>query len=112
MEQLINEFATCIKDTLSLEDEDASQPLERFDNAKGDYNLNNPYSKCTCLILYLFSMELGDPPLYSEVRRSIRTVDRGSLETLGPFARALDRILSAAESHRQDSDRIPGGHQF
>jgi len=29
-----------------------------------DNNLKNPYSKATCVILYLYSMELGSPPLF------------------------------------------------
>ena len=29
-----------------------------------------PYSNVTCLILYLYSMEFGSPPLYAELNRA------------------------------------------
>ena len=32
----------------------------------------NPYSKVTCIILYLYSMELGTPTLYAEANRVAR----------------------------------------
>ena len=37
-----------------------------------DLNLNDPYSKMSCLILYLYSMKLGNPPLYFEINRICR----------------------------------------
>ena len=39
---------------------------------KDENSLNDPYSKVTCLIFYLFSMQFGEPPLYSEVNRVSR----------------------------------------
>jgi len=59
------------------------------DNALG---LINPYSKVTCLILYLYSMELGTPQLYAEVNRVARDMDFTQLKELGPFIRALGEI--------------------
>ena len=47
--------------------------------------LCNPYSKVTCLILYLYSMELGMPQLYSEVNRVSRDMDLNYLKELGPY---------------------------
>ena len=35
-------------------------------------SLNDPYSKVTHLVIYLFSMEFGQPPLYAEVNRVCR----------------------------------------
>ena len=40
-----------------------------------DLDLSNPYSKMTCLILYLYTMELGSPPLYYEINRVCRMKD-------------------------------------
>lgn len=37
--------------------------------------IDYPYSKVTCLILYLYSMELGTPPLYYEANRVARDMD-------------------------------------
>ena len=44
-------------------------------NLKDDLDLGNPYSKITCLVLYLYSMELGQPPLYAELTRVSRDLD-------------------------------------
>ena len=40
-----------------------------------DLDLSNPYGKLSCLILYLYSMELGNPPLYYEINRICRAMD-------------------------------------
>ena len=47
---------------------------------KGDYKdredqilgLRNPYSKACCLLMQLYSMEIGSPQLYAEVNRVAR----------------------------------------
>lgn len=39
-------------------------------------SLDDPYSKATNLIIYLFSLEFGSPPLYSEVNRVCRHKDK------------------------------------
>ena len=83
-----------------------------------ELNLENPYSKVTCLILYLNSMELGDPPLYAEVNRVARDLDLDYLETLGPFLRGLSEITRWAESNKKGEDGIEpgfksqGGHSY
>ena len=71
--------------------------------------LINPYSRVTCFILYLYSLEFGDPPLYTEINQVGRTMDSSLLETLGPFASALAKITYCAESGREDYDRIKTG---
>lgn len=40
-----------------------------------ELGLSNPYSKVTCLIMQLYSMEIGSPPLYSEINRMAREMD-------------------------------------
>jgi len=47
--------------------------------------LCNPYSKVTCLILYLYSMEVGTPQLFAEANRVSRDMDLDYLLELGPF---------------------------
>ena len=47
---------------------------------KGDYftgkdpilGLCNPYSKASCLLMQLYSMEIGSPQLYAEANRVAR----------------------------------------
>ena len=62
-----------------------------------ELGLRNPYSKVTCFILYLYSMELGSPPLYAELNRVARDMDLTQLTNLGPIAKALFIITLYAE---------------
>ena len=41
-----------------------------------ELGLSNPYSKATCLIMQLYSMEIGSPPLYAEINRMAREMDK------------------------------------
>ena len=50
------------------------QPLE-YETNDPELDVVNPYSKVTCLCLYLYSMELGSPPLYAELNRVARDMD-------------------------------------
>ena len=50
----------------------ANEPLTDGDSEIGLYN---PYSKITCIILYIYSMEFGTPPLYTELNRVAREMD-------------------------------------
>ena len=77
-----------------------------------ELGLYNPYSKVTCFILYLYSMELGSPPLYAELNRVARDMDLTQLTNLGPILRALFFITFFAEKHRSDSDKIMPGTQI
>lgn len=69
------------------------------DQSKTDkvLGLKNPYSKATCIILYLYSMELGNPQLFAEANRVAREQDVNYLSELGPFLKALGEITSEAE---------------
>lgn len=60
-----------IREILNLED--ITKPMNTRN--RDDYDLLNPYGKMTCLILNLFSMEFGVPPLYAEVNRVCRVRD-------------------------------------
>ena len=75
----------------------------------GENNLANPYSKASCLILYLYSMEFGEPPLYAEVNRCCRTMDESELDHLGPFICAFSEVVKTAEVQKEVTDRIPSG---
>ena len=79
------------------------------DNALG---LLNPYSKVTCLILYLYSMELGTPQLYAEVNRVARFMDLTNLREFGPFIKALSVISLRAQYFKNQGDQIKTGEMF
>ena len=40
-----------------------------------EIGIDNPYSRITCFILYIYSMEFGTPTLYSELNRIARDID-------------------------------------
>ena len=69
----------------------------------------NPYSKVTCFILYLYSMELGSPPLYAELNRVARDMDLTHLTNLGPILKAISLITGFAEENRDPEDKILTG---
>ena len=45
----------------------------------------HPYSKIAALLVHLYSMEIGSPPLYVEVMRAARVRDGAVLRVLGPY---------------------------
>ena len=61
MEQFLNK--------ISLDKSEWNKPL---DGSTPDLNLCNPYSPVCCWVLYLYSMELGSPPLYMVLNRAFR----------------------------------------
>ena len=50
------------------------KPLDQEKNSS-ELGVKNPYSKISCLIVYLYSLELGTPPLYVEANRVARDMD-------------------------------------
>jgi len=79
-------FSTIFQ-ALDFTPEEMNKPIGgHFDPILGLYN---PYSKVTCLILYLYSMEVGTPQLFAEANRVSRDMDLDYLVELGPFLRAL-----------------------
>ena len=98
-----------IKDTINMQD--ANKPMRKsyVKGQNGDMNLGDPYGKMSCLILYLYSMELGSPPLYSEINRVCRTMDKSQILNLGPYIKALGVVTYFSEINRDDSDKIATG---
>ena len=86
--------------------DDMDKPLTKEDGGEND--LFNPYGKASCLMLYLYSMELGDPPLYAEVNRVCRFMDKRQLANLGPFIRALKNITEFAEGEKVSEEKQAG----
>ena len=72
-------------------------------------SLPNPYSPVACWVLYLYSMELGDPPLYMELNRACRQMDQDLLPLLGPYAKALELVCYLAEENKKKVDKIVHG---
>lgn len=93
-----------------------SEPEEEIfgdpDEEDNELNLCDPYSKISCLILYMYSCEFGAPPLYSELNRVCRTMDLEHLRTLGPFAQCLHEIADNAEFYRKEGDKMPTGEDI
>ena len=77
-----------------------------------DLDLSNPYSKMSCLILYLYSMELGSPPLYFVINQVIRDQDLHFQDSLGPYIRALETVTAYSERNRSENDKIKTGNQM
>ena len=69
-------------------------------------NIFNPYSKASCFILYLYSMEFGCPPLYQILNLSMRTKDTTKLAMLGPYAFVLMHVCMGAEKYKNAYDKI------
>lgn len=63
-----------IKNSIQISDSNCPMKATRSGdlNVNDDMDLANPYGKMTCLILYIYSMELGAPPLYHEINRVCR----------------------------------------
>jgi hypothetical protein len=57
-----------------------------------ELGLWNPYSVISVFILYIYSIEFGDPPLYSELNKASREMNKSQLKNLGAFAYALWQI--------------------
>ena len=94
--------------TQAIDIQNTNTPM-KLHSSDPELGLANPYSKVTCFILYLYSMELGSPPLYAELNRVARDMDLTQLRNLGPILRALTLITLFAESHRDASDKIMPG---
>lgn len=84
----------------------------KANSSKNDLDLANPYGNVTCLILYLYSMELGSPPLYKEINRVIRYKDLRYLTMLGPYIKALNMVTTFAERNKYWHDKIHTGYSM
>ena len=58
---------------MDFTDDQMNEPLKVF-KSKNDpiHGLLNPYSKASCLVMQLYSMEIGSPQLYADVNRVAR----------------------------------------
>ena len=103
----------------SLQFDNSNEPIFQFfpstndmsktDKIFHDLNVNNPYGKISCLVLYLYSLELGSPPLYHEINRVCRTMDKRHMQSLGPYIKVLGTVTYSAEMSRDTEDKIMTG---
>ena len=56
---------------MEFTDDEMNTPL-KFSDTDPILGLYNPYSKASCLLMQLYSMEIGSPQLYAEVNRVAR----------------------------------------
>lgn len=92
---------------------DWEQPLViDIEQMKSDVCITNPYSKISCILFYLYSLELGTPPFYSVVNQVARDKDESQVQNLGPFIRALTQLITEGESEKAQLDRIKMGNEF
>ena len=96
---------------LSIPQSQWDTPLE-WRYSQSDLSLANPYSAVSCWLLYLYSMELGSPPLYLELNRAAREMDKTKLPQLGPFAAALGWVCNGAEEYKKKEDKIVPGRDI
>lgn len=104
-----NSFDQLLK---SIEISNPDEPLKNRFESDSETSLLNPYSKVTCFILYLYSMEFGDPPLYAEANRIARDMDMDYLKYLGPFLRVLSACTNYAEINRDGNDKKKTGQEI
>ena len=55
---------------MDFTDDQMNEPLML--NLDPIIGLKNPYSKASCLLMQLYSMEIGSPQLYADVNRVAR----------------------------------------
>ena len=67
----------------------------------GDLDPWFAYGKLTCFILYLYSMELGSPPLYAALNKACRDKDTTQILTLGPLAWVMSNITDGNAEKRR-----------
>ena len=96
---------------VGFSESDLKKPLNDSKDDR-DLGLCCPYSKATCLILYIYSMELGTPQLYAEVNRVARFMDLTHLREFGPFIKALGVISLRAQYFKNQGDQIKTGEMF
>jgi hypothetical protein len=73
--------------------------FENSDRPLTKYELKNPNSKATCIMMYIYSMET---PFSLELNYSWKSKDSSKIKTFGPYERAIYEIFNGAEYNRRD----------
>ena len=102
-----------IMKAIQIDEQLWDKPLVRSSDAH--LGINNSRSLATCMILYLYSMELGGgAPLYAELNRVLREKQEKYLEQLGPMAQALKEICQWADENKRWEEKggLTTGEKF
>ena len=86
---------------------DLNKPLERSHDK--EFGVENPYSKAVCFLMYLYSMEVGDPTLYAELNKAVRSSDPAQVDTFGTIAMAMEVFMVFCEGKKKKDDHITTG---
>ena len=90
-----------------LQVKDTHQPLflegdKENDRFYSDNNLWNPESKNVAILIYIYSMQFGNPALFTIQNSAMRTGDIAYLESLGPYSVAMACVTVGSEHFRDD----------
>lgn len=95
LEAVFEFFCSC------LDSKNADKPCTRS-------LLQDPDSPEVCLILYLYTIE---PPFYADLLKACKLNDNSKLQTLGPFAYVLQKVMQYGYiSERKRDDALKKGH--
>ena len=74
--------------------------------------VRNPYSLASTFLLYIYSIQLGEPPLFAVLNKEIREHSQELLPYLGAYQRALQEVTEFAEGFKVPEHRLPNGHLY
>lgn len=96
-QQCVDRYKACLHYILDVvEYENRSKPITQFE-------LSDPNSKATCVILYIYSMDTPFTGLFNKVHRQKSQDYQFVLRSLGPFDRCLQEIIQhKTELNRKD----------
>ena len=72
------------------------------DRYYSDNNLWNPESKNVAILVYIYSMEFGNPALFNVLNLTMRTGDTAYFQSLGPYSVAMAVVTGGCEKRRDD----------
>jgi len=75
---------------------------KKKDRYFSDNNLFNPESKNVAILVYIYSMEFGNPALFNVLNLTMRTGDTAYFQSLGPYSVAMMVVTSGCEDERDD----------
>ena len=74
-----------------------------------ELNFKDPHSRISNFLVYLYTIEFGSPPLYTEANRCAREMDLSLLDELGPFCHGLYFVTMWAEKGKSAGERLAYG---
>lgn len=68
---------------------------------KHELSAFNTESKTLSFILFLYTLEFGEPPFYAAINKAMRELDYSTFDTLGPYIRILTNITQTWEVEKK-----------